>query len=178
MKRPSLATFLFGNLASCFAILIIGGFLIYEWWIGQVHVLVAVGALSAILNAAAANDRLNKYNHWKRAWDGMSGEPRRNRGRVLRGFAGIVGWAIFAALATQLDRRDPANQVAIGLFALGSAGLILIGLRRVWKRAIPGQRRPRRIKDVPVTISLPVPRDSPDRRQIYQGLPDYCARLE
>jgi hypothetical protein len=65
--------------------------------------------------------------------------------------------------------------VAAG-FALASVVLIGAALYRTRQRRPP--RPLRHAASVPVAISLPVPRQSPDTRQLYEGLPDYCTTLE
>jgi hypothetical protein len=179
MKKPNLATFFFGNPVIGILILIVGGFLIYGWWIDQVPVLIAVAALSAILNSAAAHDRLTKYQQWKRAWDHLGGESRPDRGKPLRQLIGLLIWVGMALAATTLDRQQPVNLIAIALFVAGSFAMFAVAIRRSWRRTgSAGRSRNRRApKDVPVEIALPVPRSSPDTRQLYKGLPDYCARL-
>jgi uncharacterized membrane protein YbhN (UPF0104 family) len=176
MKRPSVLTYVLGNTFCLLAILAGGGFFIYQWWHGLGSDIVPIVAGLLMIMAVNAGQRLSEYGNWKRAWDAMADNapPPRRRGR-WRPVVGTLILALYALALVGLDYSRPKNVLAAVCF--GVTILILIGatIYRAAKRKSGDRARP--TADVPVTISLPVPRTSPDIQQMYQGLPDYCAKL-
>jgi membrane protein implicated in regulation of membrane protease activity len=175
MKRPGAFTYLVGNPLSALAILGFAGFLVYQWWIGQssyAALMVAVVLTGVAMNA---NQQIADFNSWKRSWDAMGGiAPGRRWTWLRKPLAGLI-WLGGAYGATKLDPHRPETQFAITAYAIGSALIVVIMLYRLGRRWV--RRRPRRQKEVPVSIALRVPRRSPGPQQFYKGVPVYCAKL-
>lgn len=177
MRRPNAATYLLGNSAGALAIIAVGGFLIYRWWIGAVATDWApVIGLFLIILAANANQRLTSYRNWKRAWDAMEGSapPPAAQGR-LRTAMGMVLLAGVGVLLLRLDLRQSAHQFAAASYVLSWVVLLGATLWRRWRQRSPRESASR--FDQPVTVSLPVARGSPGLPQIYANLPAYCRSL-
>lgn len=173
MKKPNPAMYLLGNPASVLAIMVGGGFLIYQWWEGLAPSdWVPVLAFLAMASAANAHEKLSAYHNWKRAWDAMGGVSTAARNAWVRPLAGLVISLIIAVGLTGLNYRDPEN-VAV---AAGFAVIALAVLGRLYFRYRPVGRT-KRHKDIPVSIVVPVPRASPGRREFARDLPAYCGRL-
>jgi hypothetical protein len=177
MNRPHIFYYAIGNPLSALALTGYGGFLIYQWWIGQMSGGAVALAVFVIGTAMNANQKITDYGNWKRSWDAMGGGSGRwfwvwlwiklhKPIAVLIWFGGAYG-------LTRLNPHRPETPLAIASFTIGSATIVIAGLYRLWRRF--WRRRPRKI--VPVAISLQVPRKSPGPRQFNKGMPAYCARL-
>ena len=178
MKRPGPHIYLFGNPVSTFLLAIAAIILGYEWWIGAASPVAAIVAVIAAAFASKANERLEAYNAWKREWQAMSGEaPTAGRllipYRALRIVLGLAVWSLFAYVALDPGPRQDV-QIAAALFWLATALLIAGGIYRLIKRS---RSRPKSARDVPVTICLPVPRQSPAVAHTFMVLPGYCRAL-
>jgi len=179
MKRPGPHIYLFGNPVSTFVLAVAAIYLGYEWWIGAASPVAAIAAVIAAAFASKANERLEAYNTWKREWQVMSGEaPTAGRllipYRALRIVLGLTVWSLFAYVALDPGPRQDV-QIAAALFWLATALLIAGGIYRLVKRR--SRSRPKPARDVPVTICLPVPRQSAALSQALAALPEYCRSL-
>jgi hypothetical protein len=175
MKRPGFLTYLFGNPASALALLLAAVYFIYEWWSASGSPAVAFIAFLAAGYAMGASDKLQKYQSWKREWDAMEGKrPAQSFARfypALRITVGLAVWCFFAYLALAQDAQ-PGAQLGPDLFWLATAVIIGTGVFR-WFRRRRGAR-PAATRDVPVTICIPVPHQSPTSAQAFAALPEYC----
>jgi hypothetical protein len=177
MRRPNLSTRLFGHPIILVSVLLIGGWLIYEWWRGNADILVAIGAGLAITTCANAHQRRDDYLNWKRAWDAMGGDAPPPRVRRPRPIVGLILWLLIGvALFSLVKPNDQTTQLA--LIGYGLVGVVLIArtFQLYWRQRSVAEPR-RAAKAQPVSIALPIPKQSPDTRQLFQALPDYCGRL-
>lgn len=179
MKRPSVITYLFGNLVSVLALAGAAIYFIYQWWTNHGSATAAVVALLVASYATSNSERLQKYYQWKREWDAMEGRaPGAGFARLYAhpAFRLLIGgpiWCAFAYFAIQ-PAKDPAMQVAAGLFWFATL-IMIVG----WIAILLRRRKSRRPKfrDVPVTLCVSVPRQSPALAQAFAALPAYCHPL-
>ncbi len=178
MKRPSPATYIFGNPVSL-AVIGLGACGIgYEWWIGEAPGLLAVIAAGFAIVAMNAYERLQRYGDWKREWEAMGGNapgwrfasfarawPR------LRIVLGLSAWGLWAYF---VFARGDQPDMDLPVFWPTTGVMILAGAHRFWQ-----YRRNRRlvVQDVAVGECLPVPRQSPSLAQAIAVLPTYCHGL-
>ncbi|HEY1612089.1 MAG TPA: hypothetical protein VGF97_00170 [Rhizomicrobium sp.] len=200
MKRPGIHIYLFGNLFSAFVFLVAAIYLCYSAWQGETSPIIAVAAIFALMASAKARERLEAYNERKREWQAMSGEaPTAGRTFVTqqapRVIAGMIIWFVLACVALGVGNQSgspvaagngpgaplaAANQpniqiVAAWLFWLATALLVVGGIYRFIKRN--RTQRPKPIRDVPVAICLPVPRQSDAAAHAFAALPKYCSDI-
>jgi CHASE2 domain-containing sensor protein len=179
MKRPSIPVRLFGNPLSAIALLLAACYFIYEWWTGQGSPAAAFIAFFAAGYGMSASERLQKYYDWKREWEAMEGKrPGRNAARyfpALRAVTALAVWGFFAYIViTQGDQ--PEMRVGAALFWLATLvvfGAGVVTLIQRWRRRV----RPRIMRDVPVTLCVPIPHRSPASTQAMAALPEYCRIL-
>jgi hypothetical protein len=179
MKRPSGFTYVVGNPVSVIALALGAAYLAYQWWNGGSPA-IALAAFIAAAYAMGANSRLQKYNDWKREWEAMEGKrpSQRTARRVLNSVAvrvaiGLPLWCAFAYLALT-SGNDPTMRAARALFLLATLVMAVGFAYRLMRR-----RRPRAnaSRDVPVTLCVAPPRQSPDLAQAYAALPVYCRAI-
>ena len=176
MKKPPPGTYIIGNALTCTVLLGATLMTVWGWSEGKVPAFWPLGTVVALIAAGNANDQIRKYRHWKRAWDAMAGMPvKRPRGPDILGGLVLLAWIGIAAYLATLDLRPPQNKLAIGGFGLLTVLWFAASAYRHFRPARPARKRPP--KDVPVTLSLPVPKSSPGGAQLYADLPEYCQRL-
>jgi membrane associated rhomboid family serine protease len=175
MNRPPPITYVIGNPLSVLVVLGGSGFATYQWWIGQASGWLPLGALLVIGAVMNASERLTAYQNWKRAWDAMGGRSRPGRRVNMRLLIVIPVWVVLTVVVAGFDRHQLEGKLVTASFAVASLGMVINEFQRHRRRQPAPRSRPR--KDAPVTISLPVPRASPGGKQLYKGLPDYCARM-
>jgi len=180
MNRPGFLTWLIGNPLSLAALWLFTAFLAYAWYAWQAPVLfpIVVGVIA--LAAINASEHLGEYRQWKREWDSMGGDgPSLTRALVRsRGVRVVIGGAVWCAMAygALVAGKQPETQAAAGLFWLGTLGLIVVSIYRLIRRR-RARPKPQEIRDVPVTLCLAVPQRSPEPREAYAALPEYCRFL-
>ena len=181
MNRPSLFTYLIGNPLSLLALWLVTAYLAYQWYGAQVPVIFPIMTGIAAIAASNAYQRLDKYRLWKREWETMNGGPSsHSRASIMRkpGVRIVLGLAIWCAMAygALTLGNQPGTQVAAGLFWVATLVLIVGSLYRLArrKRATPKQAE---IRDVPVTVCLKTPQQSPSLNQAFASLPEYCVPL-
>jgi len=181
MNRPPLATYLIGNPLVAATTVIVFGITLYRWWHGQLSGGVAFILFILTCSAMQANQRLNDYRDWKRAWDQLDGQHRRSgmlqkpavKAIVAIGLMLLVGGYLFA------HQQDPARRIAFGWFVIVSLAGIAYGLFRLIRRAIRAVRR-RRAKQKPQAVAICIAKPVlplPTLARAYQSLPDHCAPL-
>jgi hypothetical protein len=175
VRQPNLPTRLFGNPASAIALLVAAGFCIYEWWSGQGSGGLALIAFLAAGYAMAASERLEKYKQWKREWEAMEGNrPAPTAARpltALRAVLALAVWCFFAFLALS-QANQPDAQLGVGLFWLATAVIVVAGIASLFRKR--RNTRTRVVTDIPVTLCVPIPRNSPSAAQAFAALPQYC----
>jgi hypothetical protein len=177
MKRPGPLVWLFGNPLTVIALVIAAMYFIYQWWSNQGSPVAALIAFLVAGYSAGASDQILKYQQWKREWDAMEGRasgPGIARFYpALRIVFGLSVWCVFAFFALQ-PSNDPAMHVASGLFWIATLIMIGGGIVRQFRRRKPAKQT---VRDVPVTLCVPVSRNSPTVAQAFAALPDYCHPL-
>jgi hypothetical protein len=179
VSRPSLLTYLFGNMLSVGALGLATIFLVYQAWTGGTSWFVPIVAIVVTAYAGGCNGRIEKYRLWKREWDAMGGETpaglKLPRIPGLKYVVGFVLWAIFAAGIPGLAKQ-PGMGIPVALFWLGSFLMFGTAIYRAVKSRRP-QARTSAKHDAMVSVSLPVPRQSPELRTAHAALPEYCRPL-
>ncbi|TAL32256.1 MAG: hypothetical protein EPN98_13985 [Phenylobacterium sp.] len=177
MSRPSLLTYLVGNIASLVAVFCLMLWSIYAAFTGQVGWWIALAAIVVTSMSVNAGNRLTEYRNWKRDWDAMSGASPRQQLRIpaWRQMLGatILGVGAWGALKYG---AQPGMEIPALLFWIGLA--LLLGrwvFMAAWRKRANAKAVAAR--DAPVTVVLPIPRQSPDAVAAIAALPWYCERL-
>lgn len=172
MKPPRAINWVIGN---AFVLVILGLLFFaatYQWLaLGGSPIVTVVLAIVGGWSASA-HDRVLRYRQWKEEWDSMNGQAAR-RGPSLgavRKMAAVAGWGV-GAWGSITYAGDPGYAIPVALFWLGTLVMIFVGIVRLFRRGV----RPSR--DVIVTVCLGKPAQSPDLKQVYAAIPDYCRQL-
>jgi hypothetical protein len=179
MKRPSYIAYLFGNPLSMIALLIAAGYFVYEWWRGQGSPAVALVAFVAAGYSVTTSERIQKYNQWQREWRAMAGEPpeggfSRLLARIpFRLVLGLSAWAVWGYFVATMG-GEPGMQIPVALFWLVTLVMAVGGIYQLFRRVRP---RRRASQDVPVTLCVGMPSQSPTPAQASAMLPTYCRAL-
>ena len=175
MKKPSARTMLIGNPLMLLIVVGFGVFAIFRWTQESNLWPFAVGSLFLIGAVFKANDEVNEYTAWKRAWDAMGAAAPTRRASVWRPLAGagiIVGGALYLAAHPE----QPGYTLALGWLVFGGGLAALVGFV-LWLRRRP-KRSPKRPADMVVAISVTKPvLPVPTMKDSYSALPEHCWRV-
>jgi len=174
MKPPGITAYLFGNLASFIAAILIGLYVGYLALSGQGSGWLVIIMLVTVAYCAASNRRITAYATWKAEWNAMNGNgrpARQPRPRWLRFALGIPAWLFGAYLA--LSNTDPSLGWAVAMFWLVS----VFGFGNLfWQMARNAKRRAPQSEGV-VAICVGIPMRSVSITDSREALPDFCSRL-
>ena len=151
-------------------------FLYACWQMGGDAALPAIITLMVLAWVGKANDHMNGYRAWKRAWDGMA-QPR--AGRSSTGWwRKPLGMIVIALVVVYLAANDqqPEYRLALGWMMLVASVAVVIGLWRVVRGKMSAPRD-RRSKNHVVTICARPMTKAPPLVAAYQAMPDYCHQL-
>lgn len=180
MTRPSPTAYLFGNPLSLLAMLAATLYVGYAAMTGQANGWLAILCLFAFGYCAKSGQQLATYASWKREWDAMNGQPPKRslfaRMKWLRYPLGGLAWLIAACMASAAGHH-PNEQLAAGLFWLGTALGIGVMLFRITKRVRRNVARTIPQKQVPVSVCVHIPLRSVMVTESIYMLPEYCQRL-
>jgi len=178
MNRPSLFTYLIGNIL-CAPLLVLGsGYVLWQWWNGVLTGVAAMIALVVMVKAITASDTIAAYHDWKRRWNAMEGRapapPLLRRIGAVRGMRPlllVIFWGVAAHLhATYPGDPDIQLGAAVALLALSAA---IVGM--AVGAAYRSLRRPKRL--APVKLCQRRARRAATRERATRALPDYCKKL-
>ncbi len=177
MSRPSLLTYLIGNVASLVAVFGLMVWSIHAAFVGQVEWWVALVAIIATGMSVNAGNRITEYQNWKHDWDAMSGAPPKRSPRIP-GLKQIVGVAILCvgAWGAVTYGGQPGMEIPVALFWVGGAFAVGRGLYVLAQRG-RSKAKAAASRDVAVAVLLPIPRQSPDAVGSITQLPGYCGAL-
>jgi hypothetical protein len=175
MRQPPLQTRILAsapvNLSAWASALFFG----YHFWNGEPVFWALVITVSLLLNVMRADEQVQAYRTWKRAWDAMGDDPLPSGrgGRVGRTLVGLTLIAAFVwYLASQTGR--PGYDLALGWLVLGGVAMLVVAILAKWRKV----RRARPIKATVVTVVVkgPVLR-VPTLAEAYRALPEHCMRI-
>lgn len=173
MKPPRAINWVIGNAVVVVIVGLIAMFAAYQWLAlgGSPLPFVAMAFVGGI--TANAYDRVRRYQVWKQEWDSMSGKtPWRGPSlSAVRKVAAVAGWGV-GAWGAITYASEPGYAIPVALFWLGTLVMIVAGIVRLFRRGA----RPSR--DAVVTVCLGKPARSPDLKQAYASIPDYCRRFD
>jgi hypothetical protein len=173
MNRPGFTTYLFGNPFSALALAALAACLAYLGFTQTGAWPLLVVALVIASGAGRAYQRIQKYQAWKREWDGLSDRPTSSRLRLsgpVKILAGLALWGVFAYAA--MSAHGASGALFSTLFWLGT--VVIAG---GWFLKRRNAVKPRAKGEAAVTVCPSVPRNSPSLQQAYSGLPGYCVAL-
>lgn len=176
MRPPSAFQWLIGNPVVSLTLMLGALAVIYFWFTGTLSGWFALLALVTGATAAKASERVNAYSAWKREWEGYEGRQtsslRLPSGKVIRIIAGIGCWSLFAWWASEGANGDPALEIAITLFWIGTAVMVVAGFGRIVRGNVPKPRAA-----IVVSLCLPNAGGSSSVRSATLQLPEYCQNL-
>ena len=175
MKSPGAQTWLFGNVVVMGGLCLFFFFVGFRWLVSGEDYSVAT-IISGITASASykAHEKLRRYQLWKREWNGMGGKAawRGPSLGTVRKLAAVAAWFV-GAWGSVAYATESGFAIPVALFWLGTLVMIVAGIVRLFRRGA----RPPRSRDVAVTVCLAKPAQSPDVRQAYAAIPDYCRRV-
>lgn len=147
----------------------------YHFWNGEPVFWALVITVSFLLNVMRADEQVQAYRTWKRAWDAMGDGPLLSQrgGRVGRA---VVGLALVAALIVYLSSHTdrPGYDLALGWLVLGGIAMLVVAILAKWRKV----RRARPIKTTVVTVVVKGPAlRVPTLAEAYRALPEHCMRI-
>lgn len=154
------------------------GFAIYAWSQNPGAMIVGVGGIVGLMWTMRAQNTMNQYRRWKRAWDSM-GEPAAPRqvGPLLGKLAVaalVVGGFALAGSGAMPSGGGAAlgGLVLIGAVVAGIVGLAMLGRRLGGATSLPTRRRKNadQTKLVRIAQSKPI-LPAPDLKAAYDALP-------
>lgn len=176
MKPPTPFQWLIGNPVVSLALMLGGLAVLYFWLTGSMTGWAALVATIIAATAARASEQVNKYSAWKREWEGYDGRQairlRLPSGKTMRIVAGVGCWGLFAWWASEGPKGDPVLEIAIALFWVGTAVIVVTGIVRLLRGAAP---RPGAA--VVVGVCLPTARQSSSVNAALGALPAHCQQL-
>jgi hypothetical protein len=179
MTRPGLFTYLFGNPFSYFGSLGLLAYFLYQAAMvnGEYGAVIWTSILAARCWHCAS--KVQAYGRWKREWAMATGNGRKPLLAAMSPAARSVvalglwfGMAAFTIATVGPEYRTLAND----WFWVGNGGIGLVVIGKLVGRWITQRQRPSS-KPFDVRVCLPKPMFSPDFRQSYSQLPDYCRNI-
>lgn len=156
------------------------GFAIYAWSQNPQAIIVGIGAIIGLIWTGKAQNTMNQYRRWKKAWDGMAEPAAPKPAGPMLGKA-IIALLVVGGFALAAGGGMPAGGGAVeGLVMIGAviAGTVLLA-----RRALSGGRTGRAAKakattaTVPVRVAVTRPVLAvPDLKGAYDALPAHSWR--
>jgi len=180
MTRPGLFAYLCGNPVASLGSLGSVGWTIYLAYLGRLSYVPVVVAAVVAAHCWRCASQVQAYQRWRREWDTMNGTGK--PGRVLatawvRYLAAGALWLVVPhMIIANID--PPLHAFAEGWYWFCNvvlAGYLLFKVLR--RNGAKAPRAAKAAKPFDVRVCVPKPRHSPDYRDTYDQLPDYCRRI-
>jgi hypothetical protein len=174
MKRPPFRDYVTGNPITALGLLGFTGLFGYHSWLGNAPPWIVVVLLLMLAASSAASARISKFKAWEREWNATSGvAPRASqfaRMPALRNIFGLGVWVVLGVASVSAG-SDPAMALPVAGYWLATAAMIVWGLFTAVRRKSPPASQ---FRDVAVSVCIAKPARSPEVREAYAALPEYC----
>lgn len=179
MKRPTMQRWLIGQPVVVAAVVAIGCYCLYRWYLDADLWFLGIAAIGAMAVAGKASREVRAYNLWMREWEEMApngGNARPPAPPALKR-AALAVLLVAVAVYLYANRDVPDYRIALICVVAALALVVLAGAVVVVRWAGRGMARRKADSVQPVTICvrralLPVP----DLQRAYEALPDHCWR--
>ncbi|MEA3015191.1 MAG: hypothetical protein QOD42_3736 [Sphingomonadales bacterium] len=179
MKRPPASRWFLGQPIVATAVVALGCYGLYRWYLDAELWFVGIAALGGIVAAGNASKEVRQYTQWMREWEalGPNAEAAKAPAHPALKRAALAAMLVPVIFYLYTNRDVPEHRIALICIGASLALLVVSMLVDMLRWARRGIRRRQAAATQPVAICvrrpvLPVP----DLQRAYEALPDHCWR--